>query len=287
MARAAEPAVAWDALRGWGDDDHAAGLAAWGHAPAEAGRDWIEARFAPRPLPAAHFTGYYEPEIDGALRRSDAFPVPVHAAPPMGIGASRAEIEEGGLLDGREIAWLADPVERFFLQVQGSGRIRLAEGGVLRLTYGAKNGHPYRSVGQMLVERGEIAEGDVSADAVKAWLRADPARGVALMRENPSYVMFRALHGAAAADGPPGTLGVPVTAGRSVAVDPAVVPLGTMMWIEIDADPPIRRLVVAQDTGSAIVGAGRVDLFLGTGAEAGRAAGTMNHGGRVVVLDPT
>ena len=239
-----------------------------------------------RPVPArpVHVTGYYEPEIDGALERSDAFPVPVEAEPPGGIGASRAEIETGDLLAGHAVAWVRDAVDRYFLQVQGSGRIRLGDGGVLRLGFAAKNGHPYVSIGKLLVARGALDAATITADAVRDWLRADPERGRALMRENPSYVVFRVLR-AGAEDGPPGALGRPVTAGRSVAVDPEVVALGTVAWLEVDAPAPVRRLVVAQDVGSAIRG-DRVDLFCGTGAAAGAEAGALNHPGRLVPLWP-
>jgi len=285
----------WDDLTGWDADDHAAAAATWARSPgAEApqgdARAFFETGFVPWVLPAAHFTGYFEPELDGAPRRSDACPVPIHAPPAMGIGAPRAEIEAGDLLAGHEIAWLRDEVDRFFLQVQGSGRIRFGDGRVLRVTHSAKNGHPYRSIGRLLIDRGEFDAGTMTADALRDWLRADRERGVALMRENPSYVMFRALHESPADQGPPGTLGCPVTEGRSIAVDPEVVPLGTPVWVEIDAPDalggPIRRLCVAQDTGSAIKGIGRADLFFGTGDAAGHAAGRLNHGGRMVVLLP-
>lgn len=291
-------ALAWDDLTGWAEDDHAAALRTFARSPGavlpegaeDDPRAFFERYFAPFLLPAAHFTGYFEPELDGAAERSAAFPVPVHAPPAMGIGAARAEIEAEDLLAGHEIAWLRDEVDRFFLQVQGSGRIRLADGRVLRVTHAAKNGHPYRSIGQLLVERGVFAPGDITADALRDWLREDRARGIAVMRENPSYVMFRAMHDSPVEQGPPGTLGCPVTAGRSLAVDPSVVALGQPVWVEIDAPEalggPINRLCVAQDTGSAILGVGRGDLFFGTGAEAGAAAGQLNHGGRMVVLEP-
>ena len=273
-----------EALPGWAADDGAEARRAWDRMPgADPGIDF--ARLRPEPLGAVHVTGYYEPELPGSPVRTDAFPVPIHTVPPMGIGASRAEIERGDLLAGHEIAWLRDPVDRFFLQVQGSGRIAMPDGTVLRVTYGGRNGHPYRSLGRLLVERGELEDGTVTAEAVQGWLRADPARGGRLMHENPSYVMFRALHGTRASDGPPGTMGVPLTPGRSVAVDPALVPLGTPVWLEVDGPDPIRRLCVAQDTGSAIKGA-RVDLFIGTGAVAGRIAGAMNRGGRLTPLLP-
>lgn len=244
----------------------------------------LVARLRPSGAGAVHATGYYEPELDAAPARSAAHPVPIHAAPPGGVRASRAEIEERDLLAGHEIAWLRDATARFFLQVQGSGRLRMPDGTVLRVGHAAGNGHPYVSIGKRLIERGALPAATITADAVKAWLRADPARGARLMRENPSYVMFRVVE-ADPRVGPLGALGLPVTAGRTVAVDPARVPLGTIAWLEVDAPEPIRRLVVAQDVGSAIVGA-RVDLFLGTGDAAGRAAGALNHPGRLVPLSP-
>ena len=279
-ARARSPAD----LAGWDGDDPAEARRAWDAMPG-ADRSIDFAALVPRPLGAVHVTGYYEPELPGSPVRTDAFPVPIHTLPPMGIGASRAEIEAGDLLAGHEIAWLRDGVDRFFLQVQGSGRIVMPGGAVLRVTYAGRNGHPYRSLGRLLIERGEIAADAMSADAVQGWLRADAERGRRAMLENPSYVMFRALHGARAEEGPPGTMGVPLTPGRSIAMDPAVAPMGTPVWLEVDGPDPIRRLCVVQDTGSAIKGA-RVDLFIGTGAVAGRIAGAMNRTGRATLLLP-
>lgn len=235
----------------------------------------------PKPV---HVTGYYEPELDGSPVRTHVFSTPIHTLPPMGIAASRAEIEARDLLRGHEIAWLRDPVDRFVLQVQGSGRVRFPDGTVLRAAYAGTNGHPYASVGRMLVERGALDAATITADAVAEWLRAEPDRGVAVIRENPSYVMFRPRHGADAAEGPVGTAGVPLTAGRSVAVDPDHVPLGTLLWLDVPGQVE-GRLCVAEDTGGAIRGA-RVDLFTGTGQAAGRAAGGLNHRGRMTVLSP-
>lgn len=283
--------LTWEDLSGWAGDDHSAALgtmqmAGDGQDVGDA-RAFFETTFAPWLVPSAHFTGYFEPELEGAKNPSDAFPVPIHTPPPMGIGASRAEIETGNLLVGQEIAWLRDEVDRFFLQVQGSGRIRFDDGEVLRVTYAAKNGHPYQSIGRLLIDRGEMDAATITADRLRDWLRVDPARGIALMRENPSYVMFRALHGAPADQGPPGSLGAPLCAGRSLAVDPEHVSLGAPVWIEVEGpEGPIHRLCVAQDTGSAIKGVGRADLFYGTGAAAGRAAGALNHKGRMAVLLP-
>ena len=266
-------------LPGWADDDLDAARDAYHANPADApgdGRAFFEGTFRPGPSVAAHLTGYFEPELDASSTRSDAYPVPIHALPPGGTDAPRARADAA--LVGHEIAWLRDPVDRFFLQVQGSGRLRMADGTVLRVGYAGTNGHPYRSIGRLLVERGALGA-DLTADALAAWLRADPERGRAAMDENPSYVTFRILD-LPPDSGPVGTL-CPLAAGRSVAVDPAHVPLGTPVWVE---GPGIARLCVAQDTGSAIVGPGRVDLFFGTGAEAGHAAGRLNHPGRIVPL---
>ncbi|KIT14958.1 MltA domain-containing protein [Jannaschia aquimarina] len=272
-------------LDGWTSDDLSEGLSAAGIAATGDPAAFLATTYDFDAIPT-HFTGYYEPELRGSPVRTDDFPVPIHAPPPGGTGATRAEIEEKDLLADYEIAWLADEVDRFFLQVQGSGRIIYPDGQVLRVSYAAKNGHPYISVGRILIESGEFNERRITADAVKSWLRADPVRGREMMRRNPSYVMFRALHGAEARQGPPGALGLPVTAGRSLAVDPELVPLGSLVWVEVDGpEGPIRRLCVAQDTGSAIRGA-RADLFYGTGEEAGRAAGALNHAGRMIVLRP-
>lgn len=272
-------------LPGWEDDDLEAALAAFRTNPAEArgeppgeARAFFESRFRPAAPLAGHFTGYFEPELDASPHRAPDFPVPLHALPDGGIRLARADIDAA--LDGCEIAWLRDEVDRFVLQVQGSGRLAMSNGGTRRVGYAGTNGHPYRSIGRLLVERGVFGP-DITAGALQDWLRADLGRGRALMRENPSYVMFRVLD-LPEGSGPPGTL-CPVTPGRSLAVDPAHLPLGTPVWIEVDG---FARLCVAQDTGAAIVGPGRADLFFGTGDAAGRAAGRLNHHGRLVPLLP-
>lgn len=275
-------------LLGWMQDDFAAALDAYLMNPpgplseiaraASDPRSFFEARFQLGPTMTGHFTGYYEPELSGALEPSDAFPVPIHAMPSGLVTAPRAEIEP--LLAGHEIAWLRDEVDRFFLQVQGSGRIRLEDGGTLRVRFAGRNGHSYRSIGKLLVERG-VFDADIDAETLKAWLRADPVRGRAVMAENPSYVMFVALD-LPPESGPMGTL-CPLSGGRSLAVDPEQTPLGTPVWVETDG---ISRLCIAQDTGAAIRGLGRADLFFGTGDAAGRAAGRFNHPGRFTPLLP-
>lgn len=268
-------------IAGWAQDDLAAALAAWRLNPAEAegdARAFFERAFRPGEPVDAHLTGYFEPELDASAIRSAQFPVPIHALPDGGCDTPRAGADAA--LAGHEIAWLRDPVDRFLLQVQGSGRLRLTDGRSLRVGFAGTNGHPYRSIGRMLVESGDL-DPDITADRLAEWLRADPERGRSAMEANPSYVMFRPLD-LPEGSGPPGTL-CPVTAGRSIAVDPAHIALGTPVWVE---GPGIARLCIAQDTGSAIKGPCRADLFFGTGAEAGRAAGRLNHPGRLVPLVP-
>lgn len=238
------------------------------------------------------FTGYYEPELDGSRYRSARFAFPLYRKPPeLASGQmwySRAAIEEQGLLAGRglEIVWVDDPVEAFFLQIQGSGRVRLDEGGVIRVGYGGANGHEYRSIGQELVRRGVYDAHQVSAQVIRNWVRRNPEDGADLLRHNPSFVFFREVTSVPASKGPLGAMNRSITAMRSVAVDPAFVPLGAPVWIEKSGEAPLNRLMVAQDTGSAIKGAQRADIFYGTGDEAGRAAGTIRDGGRILVLMP-
>lgn len=301
-------------LDGWAEDDHRSALAVFrdtcsllkgpewqplcrlaadvGGSDASA-RGFFELFFRPVLIgePPALFTGYYEPELPGSLTRTPRFAYPIYAKPPEltegQMWRSRAEIDRG-ILRGRglEIAWLEDPVELYFLQVQGSGRIRLPGGQVLRVGYGAKNGHPYRSIGQELIRRGTHRLQDVSAQSIKAWVRANPVMGAQLLNHNPSYVFFRRLPDLAADKGPIGAMGRSITAGRSVAVDPAFTPLGAPVWVEKDGRNPIRRLFIAQDTGGAIKGAQRADIFFGTGARAGDEAGTVKDAGRMLVLMP-
>ena len=299
-------------LDGWSRDDHAAALAVfnetctdlrdpgWGPVcalahhtdPADA-RAFFEALFRPvlvedgaDPL----FTGYFEPELDGSPVRTARHRWPLLSLPPEadrpGPWRSRAQIEASEDLAGLAIAWVDDPVEKFFLQVQGSGRIRYADGRVVRVGYGGKNGHEYRSVGREMIRRGLLEEHQASAEAIRAWVRANPAEGTALLRHNPSYVFFREVSEVPAHLGPLGAMNRSITAMRSLAVDPAHVPLGAPVWIETEGRSQLRRLMVAQDTGSAIKGAQRADIFFGTGEEAGSRAGDVRDPGRMVILLP-
>lgn len=262
-------------------------------------REWIARRFTARALGGGSdgavglVTGYHEPEIPGSRTRTARFRVPLHRPPesdhPL-ARAPRAEIERAGGLAGHELAWVEDPVDAFFLQVQGSGRIRLSDGGVLRVGYAGNNGHAYRAIGSVLAGRGTLTREAVNAQAIKAWLRANPAEAASVMQSNPRYVFFRDLGPVPEASGPPGSMGVPLTPLRSIATDPARVPPGSLVWLDT-TDPvdrtPLRRLVLAQDTGSAIVGEVRADLFWGSGTRAETAAGMMKQPGRMWLLEPS
>lgn len=298
-------------LDGWEADDHSAALDAflktcgdlpkpdWGALCAMAAqqtnaRTFFELFFTPVLIEDGNpmlFTGYFEPELDGSLTRTDRYRYPLYRMPPEARQQpwlTRHEIETSGILNNRglEIAWVDDPVELFFLQIQGSGRIRLPNGEVLRVGYGGKNGRDYRSVGQELVRRGVYAPHQVSAQVIKNWVRRNPVEGANLLRHNPSFVFFRKVTTVDPNDGPVGAMNRSVTAGRSIAVDPSITPLGAPVWIEKAGARPMHRLMIAQDTGSAIKGAQRADIFMGTGDKAGRAAGRFRDPGRMVVLLP-
>lgn len=299
-------------LDGWAEDDHRSALESFretcdlltdtdwqpicklatdaGGTPREA-RQFFELFFRPvliGPVPAL-FTGYFEPELEGSPVRTPRFAWPIYRRPPElrdgQVFHSRAEIE-GGILRGRglELAWLDDPVDVYFLQVQGSGRIRMPDGRILRVGYAGRNGHAYRSVGQEMVRRGTHSMDQVSAQEIASYVRNQA--GNELLNINPSYVFFRPIDDLPAEKGPIGAMGRSITAFRSVAVDPAFTPLGAPVWIEKAGKDPIRSLMIAQDTGGAIKGPQRADIFFGTGRAAGEAAGTIKDGGRMVVLLP-
>lgn len=299
-------------LDGWAGDDHAAALATFRNSCADlVDPDWqalcaksqsitdarrfFEEFFRPVLIgggAAALFTGYFEPELDGSRQADARFRYPLYRTPDearAGQWATRREIEEGRLLDGRglEIAWVDDPVALFFLQVQGSGRIKLQDGTTIRVGYDGRNGQPYRSIGQEMIRRGILEQDQVSAQAIGDWVRRNPAEGRALMYHNPSYIFFREVDLPDPALGPLGAMNRSITPMRSIAVDPDHTPLGAPVWIEKDGADPLRRLMVAQDTGGAIRGAQRADIFFGFGEDAGRAAGAIRDPGRMVVLLPT
>lgn len=302
----------FDELNGWADDDHQAALSVFLNTCGDlAEPEWVSlCRFA-RDSPNARdffelffqpvliedgndmlFTGYYEPELRGALTQGGEYQHPIYRLPDDVVAGqpflTRREIEETGALAGRglEIAWLADPVDAFFLMVQGSGRIRLPSGQMIRVGYGGKNGRNYSSVGQELVRRGIYEPHQVSADVIRSWVAANPAEGRELLWVNDSYVFFRDVNEVPAELGPLGAMNRSITEMRSIAVDPTIVRLGAPVWIEKAGEEPLNRLMIAQDTGSAIKGAQRADIFYGTGVTAGRAAGRIKDGGRIVVLLP-
>ena len=252
----------------------------------------------------AFATGYYEPEIRGSRTRQPGYDVPVYGPPADlvkctrtdGITArgmidsagqcvaypDRAAIEDGALA-GREleIAWAADPVDLFFVEVQGSGRLALPGGSVMRIGYAGQNGRDYVAIGKLLRQRNLLAPGKATMAGIVEWIHAHPTEGKALMRENPSFVFFNEVTGA----GPLGSLGVPVTARTSIAADPRFIPLGAPVLLELDR-PEASGLWIAQDVGGAIKGSNRVDTFWGAGATAEATAGGMSASGRAWVLVP-
>ena len=252
----------------------------------------------------AFATGYYEPEIRGSRAPAPGYTTPVYRTPPdivrctradggTGRGRidesgqcvyyfTRAEIEDGALAGrGLEIAYAADPVDLFFLQIQGSGRLLLPDGGVMRIGYDNQNGREYVAIGRVLRERGVLQPGAAGMKEIVAWMRANPVEGAALMRENPSYIFFKELTG----PGPLGALALPVTPRATVAADPNFVPLGAPVFLDVDRSEA-DGLWVAQDTGGAIKGANRFDTFWGAGAVAEATAGGMSASGRAMILLP-
>ncbi|HZF76865.1 MAG TPA: MltA domain-containing protein [Acetobacteraceae bacterium] len=282
-----------------------------------AARLFLERRFRPHAMGEGLMTGYFEPELAGSPVPTPALRTPLLARPPelveVDLGlfdstltgrrvagqvrdgrlrpfADRAAIM-GGALAGRglELVWV-DPVDAFFLQIQGSGRIALPGQAPLRLGYAGQNGRPYVPVGRVLVERGILPREAVSMQSIRGWMdAAGPDAAAELMARNPSYVFFAPREGLRPDQGPPGTLGAPLTPGRSLAVDRAHVPLGIPVWVTT-RDPvdgtPIRRLLMAQDTGGAIRGEARGDLFFGWGAEAAERAGRMREPATLHLLLP-
>lgn len=260
-------------------------------------------------------TGYYEPLLKGARHKSGAARHPLYAPPDdlltLDFGDvypelknlrlrgrvegkkvlpywSRAELRERqGQMKDKVLLWVNDPIEGFFLEVQGSGRVQLPDGSLVRVGYADQNGQPYRSIGRWLIERGELKPEQASMEGIKGWAKAHPERLEELLFANPSFVFFRILP--KGDGGPLGALGLPLTAGRSIAVDPRTIPLGAPVFLATtwpNEAKPLERLMLAQDTGGAIRGAVRADFFWGYGAEAGALAGRMKQKGRMWLLMP-
>ena len=268
--------------------------------------------------PEGLFTGYYEPTLAGSRQPTDRFRFPLYRRPPelvtvelgefredlrgrrvagrVEAGAlspffDRVEIEAGGLADrGLELVWVDNPNDAFFLHVQGSGRVELVDGGFIRVGYAGQNGHPYFAIGKALVDQGVLPLEEVSLQSIRAWLEANPEEAPELLAKNPSFVFFHELE----EEGPVGSLGVVLTPERSLAVDSTFVPPGLPVWVAASApagdplapDRPFRRLMVAQDTGGAIRGPVRGDVFWGPGRAAAHIAGHMKHQGRLWLLLP-
>lgn len=280
-------------------------------------RQFFETHFKPMRVaragePDGFFTGYYETEAEGSRVKTAEFNVPIyrrpgnlivahrrHAAAMMRVGKKlvrfydRAAIEDGALAGrGLEICWVKDPIDAFFAQIQGSMRVRMTDGKLLRLNYAAHNGFPYTPVGRWLIDQGIISREDMSMDRIRDWMDANPQEGKALRRSNRSYVFFRDTE---LAPHTPieGAQGVHLTPLRSVAVDKSIHVYGTPIWIDAELpiktekpDTPFRRLLIAQDTGSAIVGPARADIFFGSGEEIGHVAGRIKQHGQFVMLVP-
>jgi len=289
-------------------------------------RAFFEHQFVPYEVRAGEkaeglFTGYYEPELEAALAPDAGHGVPLRGRPVDLVTADLGEfrdawkgerivgrVAEGrlvpyhdrkainaGALDGKApvLAWVADPADAFFLEVQGSGRLSFADGSKRRLGYEVANGRAYVAIGRVLLDEGVLEKGKVSMQAIRAWLAANPARAQEVMERNPSYVFFDWRDKGDAENGPIGAEGVALSAGRSLAVDRKLLPFGAPLFLvtQVPMGPtgalqPFRRLMIAQDTGGAITGAIRGDIFFGTGDEAGAIAGGMSSPGRYFLLLP-
>ena len=292
-------------------------MAAWAASRHHAVRGFLEARFEAFAAGTGIMTGYYEPILRGATAPSEAFRVPLHARPPELVEQpmpgnplrrrygmmvegriepfhDRAAIDTGALAGrGLELVWVDDATDAFFLHIQGSGRVMLPDGQMLRVGYAGQNGRAYVSIGRILIERAEVPRDQMSMQAIRAWLaNAGHERAAELLRGNPSYVFFRRVEGLTPEQGPIGAMGVPLTPQRSVAVDRSFIPLGVPMYVTV-RDPMARRdapaagrLVVAQDTGGAIRGPARTDFFWGWGPAAGDRAGRMRDEAEVFLLLP-
>jgi membrane-bound lytic murein transglycosylase A len=288
-------------------------------------RAFFEARFQPAEISRigeteGFLTGYYEPIVSGSRVRTAEYTVPMYRRPPDLIAEAppaeggapankgrawrleggtrvpyhdRAAIDGGALAGkGLEICWLKDPIDAFFIHIQGSSRVRLEDGTVLRLNYDGHNGHAYTPVGRILVQREAVPKEEMSMDRIRQWMQANPNQAAALRNENKSYIFFRV---ASLADHEEaiGAQGIPLTADRSIAVDRNLHAYGTPFWIDaalpltgVNASDHFQRLMIAQDTGGAIIGPARADIYFGAGEKAGQVSGRIRHPGRFVMLIP-
>lgn len=291
---------------------------------ASGARVFFESHFQPYLVldgedPEGLFTGYYEPLLYGSRRFGGRYQVPIYRPPDdllrIDLGRfnpqlngyaihgrlaggqfvpyySRADVDAGALRGrGLELLWVDDPIDRFFLQIQGSGQVRLDDGELIRIGYAGQNGHPYRAIGRDLVEIGALDREQVSLQSIRAWLRANPAAAADIMARNRSFIFFEERPELSPDEGPLGAQNVPLTPGRSLAVDARFIPFGVPVWLDTTAPwpeglGPLHRLMVTQDTGGAIKGVVRGDVFWGAGERAEAIAGYMKSQGRYAVLLP-
>ena len=282
-------------------------------------RAWFETQLRPWQLVnpdgnrSGLITGYYEPILRGSRVRKASYTTPVFGVPEdlivVDLGELYPELKHmrlRGRIEGRKLVpyysraewnaqevahppmlWVDDPIDFFFMQIQGSGQIELSDGSRIRLNYADQNGHPYRSIGRWLIDKGELKAEQASMQGIKNWARANPKRLQELLNQNPSLVFFRELK--AEGSGPQGAMGLALTPERSIAVDPRTTPLGAPVWLSTtqpNSDQPLQRLMLAQDTGGAIRGPVRADFYWGSGPAAGAQAGKMKQNGRMWLLLP-
>ncbi|WP_299477368.1 MltA domain-containing protein [uncultured Roseibium sp.] len=284
-------------------------------------RRFLESRFTPYRVESSGFvTGYFEPEVPASRTRTDHFATPLHRK-PAGLEAVSADNkpkdwpddlshgrrqsntlvkmpDRAAIMDGAidheqlELVWLADPIDAYFIHVQGSARLRLTDGSVMRVGYAGKSGHPYTGIGRLLVKRGEGTPEDFTMSGLRTWLSANPHQRDSLFKENRSYIFFREVHETTPKQGPVGAAGLPLVPGRSLAVDHEQLPYGALIFVNAGFESPetgtksFARLMVADDTGSAIKGPARGDIFVGSGAQAGEIAGDIRHKAAFTILVP-
>ena len=321
--------VSWQDLPGWQEDDLAQAWPAWlkscdalrkrnseinwRQACAQAGnvsardgraiRQYFEGNFQAYEVrnsatgnESGLITGYYEPVMNGSQTRTATYTVPLYGLPSAwktskpNPAPTRAELMGSGVLRGSEIAWVQDPVAAAFMQIQGSGKIRLEDGRVLRLGYAGTNDQPFKSFAQWLLDRKEITRSEATMQGISAWAKRNPGRVEEMLNANPRFVFFKELPGNVSADlGPNGALGVPLTAERSIAIDLKAMPLGAPVFLSTTkplSSQALQKLVMAQDTGKAIVGGVRADYYWGSGDTAGELAGRMKQDGKMWLLLP-
>ena len=321
-------AVSWQALPGWQEDDLSQAWPAWlkscdvlrkrsgeinwrqlctqaANIPArdaQSIRRYFESNFQAYEIRNSSgsetglITGYYEPVMNGSQTRTSTYNVPLYAYPNAwkksrpNPGPTRAELISSGVLQGSELAWVQDPVAAASMQIQGSGKIRLQDGRILRLGFAGTNEQPFKSSAQWLIDRKEMTRGEASMQGISQWAKRNPDRVNEMLNANPRFVFFKELPSNVDADlGPNGALGVPLTSERSIAVDLQAMPLGAPVFLATTkplSNQPLQKLVIAQDTGKAIVGGVRADYYWGSGDAAGEIAGRMKQNGKMWLLLP-